>query len=77
MKRVTAVRPLTGYTLDLTFDDGVHGVVDLSDLVGVGVFSAWRDEEAFRRVAIGDTGEVLWDGGLDLCADALYLRLTG
>jgi hypothetical protein len=77
MKRILRVEALPAYTLALVFDDGVEGNVDLSDLVGKGVFAVWVDEEAFRRVAIGSGGELVWSGGPDLCADALYLRMTG
>ena len=65
------------YRLQLTFDDGVGGVVDLSALVGKGVFSLWRDPVAFQRVRIGSSGELVWDDQVDLCADALYLKATG
>lgn len=77
MKRVTHVEPLPDYRLKLRFDDGVEGVVDLSSLVGQGVFTAWQDVEHFRRVRIGELGELVWDGEIDLCPDALYLEVTG
>ena len=38
MAKITKVRVLQGYCLELAFDDGVGGVVDLSELVGRGVF---------------------------------------
>jgi len=36
MRKVCTVKVLQDYRLDLTFDDGVRGQVDLSDLVGRG-----------------------------------------
>lgn len=77
MVRLIAVKPLPQYKLRLTYDDGVEGEVDLSHLVGRGVFVAWKDAHAFEQVRIGDSGELLWGNTLDLCPDALYLRLTG
>ena len=77
MKRITEVRAIGGYRLDLVFDDGVRGTVDVSALVGKGVFSLWRDPRAFEGVRIGDSGELLWGDRVDLCPDALYLRATG
>lgn len=77
MKRVKKVKVLGEYRLELTFDDGVHGVVDLSALVGKEVFSLWRDPGAFARVRIGTSGELTWDDQVDLCPDALYLKATG
>jgi hypothetical protein len=55
----------------------VTGNVDLSHLVGKGVFRLWNDPEAFRQVSIGTAGEVRWSDEVDLCADALYLEITG
>jgi hypothetical protein len=61
----------------VTFDNGARGVVDLSDLVGKGVFTLWRDQRFFEQVQIGSFGELTWSGNIDLCHDNLYLRLTG
>ncbi len=75
--RIVKVEPLRGYRLALSFADGVEGLVDLSHLVGKGVFSLWEDEESFRNVAIGPSGELLWGEQVDLCPDSLYLKITG
>ena len=77
MRKVTRVEVLEGYRLDLTFDDGARGEVDLSHLAGRGVFAVWLDRNAFEAVRIGSSGELIWGEGLDLCPDALYLRATG
>ena len=77
MKQITAILPLPGYKLKLCFNDGVEGVVDLSAEVGKGVFAAWEDVALFNRVRLGDFGEPVWDGDIDLCPDALYLQITG
>jgi hypothetical protein len=77
MRRVKNVKVLGDYRLELAFDDGARGIVDLSDLVGKGVFALWRDRAAFARVRIGTSGELVWDDQVDLCPDALYLKVTG
>lgn len=77
MPRIVKVLPLVEYRLRLSFDDGVEGEVDLSDLVGNGVFAFWRDRREFVRVAIGSGGELSWGDQVDLCPDAMYLRVTG
>ena len=77
MLKPIEVKPLPGYKLWLRYSDGVTGVVDLSDLVGQGVFSVWKDPAYFERVRIGDHGAIIWDEELDLCPDALYLKITG
>lgn len=73
----TSVRALPDYRLYLEFSDGSRGEVDLSDLAGKGVFKAWNDNSLFQRVHIGKHREVKWTDDIELCADSLYLRLTG
>ena len=77
MHRITAIEVLDHYRLDLTFADGTRGTVDLSELVGSGVFGLWNDYAEFRKVRIGEGGELVWSESLDLCPDSLYLRVTG
>ena len=77
MIRPVEVKPLEGYRLWLRFEDGSDGAVDLSDLGGRGVFEVWQERSVFEAVRIGEHRSVEWPGGLDLCGDALYLRLTG
>lgn len=77
MRKITHVKALQDYRLELTFDNGIIGTVDLSDLVGNGVFTLWRDRHAFEQVQIGSSGELAWGDQIDLCPDALYLRTTG
>lgn len=68
-----AVTALPKYKLQVEYADGVTGEVDLSYLVGKGVFVAWNDRAAFEAVAIGDQGEFQWSDNIDLCSDAIYL----
>jgi hypothetical protein len=75
--RVTAVKSVGGYRLELEFNDGARGIVDLADLAGAGVFEAWLRPGVFEQVAITEIGALAWPGDLDLCPDALYLRMTG
>ena len=75
--RPVEVRPQDGYRLWLRYEDGAHGTVDLSDLAGRGVFAAWEERKVFEAVRITERGALEWPGQLDLCGDALYMRLTG
>ena len=77
MIRPTEVQARGGYRLWLQYSDGSAGEVDLSHLVGRGVFTAWKDLERFDLVYIAPHGAIAWDDDLELCSDALYLELTG
>jgi len=71
------IKALPKYRLWVRYSDGVEGEVDLSHLVGRGVFSIWKDFETFQKVHIGDQGEIEWGDTVDLCPDAIYLRVSG
>jgi hypothetical protein len=75
--RITSAKPMPGFRLELAFDSGETGVVDLSELAGRGVLASWTLPEMFEQVKVTDVGTVEWPGEIDLCPDALYLRMTG
>lgn len=77
LARPEAVEPRDGFRVWLSYTDGAAGEVDLSDFAGRGVFEAWNDRELFEAVHITSYRSVSWPGELDLCADMLYMRLTG
>lgn len=77
MIRAMEAAPRAGYRIWLRYSDGVSGEVDLSDLAGRGVFAAWSDREFFERVHVSRYGSIAWNDEVELCEDALYLRLTG
>lgn len=74
--QIVQAQPLSGYRVRLEYADGVAGEVDLSRLVGKGIFQLWKDPAAFARISIGSGGELRWNEEVDLCADSLYLELT-
>jgi hypothetical protein len=73
----TEVKPLDNYRLWVKFSDGVEGIVDLSEFAGEGVFTLWDDYQEFQKVYIGPNGEIAWSEQVDMCPDAIYLRITG
>lgn len=77
MVRPIAVQPVGRYRIWLRYQDGTEGEADLSHLAGKGVFAAWDKEGVFAKVKLGPHGAVQWPGDVDLCPDALYLRLAG
>lgn len=73
MHRIVAVQPLAQYRVWIRFSDGIEGEVDLSDLVGKGVFALWNDPAQFAKVSIDPQSHTLmWPGGIDICPDTLY-----
>lgn len=76
MYRVVDAKALDGFRVELAFDDGVRGTVDLSPLVGEGVFAAWAEPGRFAAVSITSYGALSWGDEIELCPDALYLDVT-
>ena len=77
MLKLVEIKALAEYKLWLRYSDGVEGEVDLSHLAGEGVFKIWDDFGVFEQASVGSEGEISWPGNVDLCADALYLQVTG
>ncbi len=74
---ITELAPKNGYRLFLRYEDGACGEVDLSSYAGKGVFAAWLKPGVFEQVTLAEAGHPVWPGGIDLCPDALYMKLTG
>ena len=75
--RLLEVRPDADHRLWLRFEDGTEGAVDLSEEIRAGgVFAVLAESAAFAAVDIGEFGQVEWESGIDMCPNALYLRLT-
>jgi len=78
--RVTAVRCLGEYRLELSFSDGSRGQVDFGPRIAGrgGVFAPLEDPDFFRRVQVDpDAGTLVWPNGVDFCPDVLYSEATG
>jgi hypothetical protein len=75
--KILSAKPLPDFRVELSFDNGETGVVDLSSFAGRGVFAAWDEPDVFQRVAVTAEGALEWPGEIDLCPDSLYLRMTG
>lgn len=73
MHKIIRAEALKNYRLKVRFSDGIQGEVDLSDLVGKGIFAVWKDPKQFAQVSIDpESHTVCWPGGIDLAPDALY-----
>ena len=77
---VTHVQPFPNRNLDLTFEDGFHGIVEMDRVVKnyTGVFAPLLQDDYFKKVTVNtELGTVVWPNGADLCPDVLYSQATG
>ncbi len=75
--RPTAVEARGRFRIWLQYSDGAAGEVDLSHLAGRGVFQAWNDPASLETVHLAPAGGIASSDDIELCPDALYMRLTG
>ena len=76
-QKITQVKVLDNYRLEVLFNDGVKGIVSLSDRLFGPVFEPLKDPVFFAKVQIDEFGAIAWPNGADLAPDALYERLKG
>ena len=79
LKDIVAVEAKEEYKLYLSFEDGVVGEVDLSQLIEFsGVFAPLKELSYFRQVGVNqEVGTIVWPNGADLDPDVLYAVVTG
>ncbi len=76
--RVSEVRVIDDYAVQVRFKDGLEGVVRFLPGFFRGVFSHLSDPAKFRQVGVIG-GAVTWPGDLDLAPDAMHeeIKLRG
>ena len=79
LKDIVEVRPLDEYRLFIRFEDGVEGIVDLTEIVTFsGVFAPLADRGYFAQVYVNrGLGTVCWPNHADLDPDVRYALLAG
>ena len=79
LKDIVAVSPLPGYQLDLRFEDGIAGRLNISQLIEFsGIFEPLQDFDYFAQVRVNpELGTIEWPNEADLDPDVLYALLTG
>jgi len=75
MVRPVTVEPLPDFRIRIRFSDGVEGVIDLSTNAGKGVFTPLLDPAFFRRVHVGQFGQIAWSDEIEICPDAAYQEI--
>jgi uncharacterized protein DUF2442 len=67
MIKVTKVKPLDGFKLEIQFSDGTAGVLDCSGIVAEDgpMVEPLRDPEFFKRVFL-ELGAPTWPNGYDI-----------
>ena len=73
LPRITAVKPLSGSRLRLTFTDGLIREVDLSGDLWGPMAEPLQDPDYFGQVRVDpELGTIVWPNGYDLDPDVLH-----
>jgi hypothetical protein len=76
--RIVSAKPLSGYRLQVVFNDGLAGIFPVEPEQRGGVFLKLLEAKIFTVVTVNpDFGCVEWPGGIDLCPDTMHLVMTG
>ncbi|MDR2702792.1 MAG: DUF2442 domain-containing protein [Cellulomonadaceae bacterium] len=75
---ITHVKPLEGRTVELRYETGLIGKVDLAPLIASGpIWSRVRsDDDFFRKVQIDAFGSLCWPDESDIAPEHLYGAIT-
>ncbi len=72
MLHVTKARYLSDYQIELFFDDGSQGKVDLADYLQGPMFEPLKEKSKFAQVKFDDElGTIVWFNGADLAPEFL------
>ncbi len=73
MKVISAIL-LPPYKLQVSFEDGVTGVINLEALVQKGVFTVLKDEQFFNQVKYNKSA-IFWNDDLEIDLLNIYAQL--
>lgn len=73
LPNVTRAEHRGGYSIHLTFNDGLEAVVDFAPWLIGPVFEPLRDQHYFARFFV-EGGTVTWPNGADIAPETLYAR---
>ena len=72
--KVISVNVISGYKLQVTFDDGVSGIINLKEFIEHGIFAGLKDEQLFNKVYT--TGySIAWNEELEIDAITVYAEI--
>ena len=72
--KITSVTPLSGYKLNIKFEDAVSGEIDLKSFIETGIFSVLQAPDLFNKVYT--TGySVAWSDELEIDALTIYAEI--
>ena len=73
--KAISVSTIPEYKLQVTFDDGVSGIIDLKSFIEKGIFSVLKNEQLFNK-AYATGYSIAWNEELEIDAIAVYAEIV-
>jgi hypothetical protein len=77
LHRIIKLTALPHFRLDIEFEDGAAGTIDLSSELYGPMFEPLRDDAFFRSAYLDEYGVVCWPNGADYAPDTMYEMING
>lgn len=77
---VTSAEYLSGYKINVTFEDGKTGIIDFMPYTKKGgVFDKFKDKKYFKNFKVNpEIGTISWgDNEIDVAPETLYTLVSG
>jgi hypothetical protein len=68
---VTSANYIRDYKIELTFNNGITGIVDLKDNINSNLFKPLKNKDYFKKFTL-DSWTLTWDDKLDFSPEYLY-----
>ena len=73
--RVKYVYPRNNYIIEIIFSNDEKKFFDVKPYLNFGIFEDLKNESLFNTVK-ASYGTAVWNNGIDICPDTLYLEST-
>jgi len=75
MHKIIKATAHPGFIIELTFDDGATGLVDISSHLYGPMFEPLNDPAFFNKISVDAFGAICWPNNADLSPGTLYTEL--
>ena len=77
MLEVTKAEYMEGYRIQITFNNGASGVVDLKEALWGAMFEKLKDYNTFRKFEVSDVVHTIrWENDADLAPEYLHEKMV-
>jgi hypothetical protein len=76
MEKVTEVKALNDYFIQIKFKDGLVGKLNIQPFIKGEMAQPLLDKDYFKKVKVDEMGGICWENGFDFCPNYLKELIT-